>query len=118
MNRTMFFGGVLVVFLGACEFRVPDPPTSAWFVERENELGVPFVTRAYTEERRFDFPEIMLGGVGLADVDNDGDQDLYISNDKLDILREVGNLNTQVKSKIDALSWHARCLNLVTVNQI
>lgn len=41
-----------------------------------------------------------------------------ISNDKLDVLREVGNLNTQVKSKIDALSWHARCLNLVTVNQI
>lgn len=78
MNRTMFFGGVLVVFLGACEFRVPDPPTSAWFVERENELGVPFVTRAYTEERRFDFPEIMLGGVGLADVDNDGDLDLAL----------------------------------------
>lgn len=41
-----------------------------------------------------------------------------ISNDKLDVLREIGNLNTQVKSKIDALAWHARCLNLVTVNQI
>ena len=44
-----------------------------------------------------------------------------ISNDKLEILRDLDenvDFGKQIKQKIDALAWHGRMLNLLSVNQI
>lgn len=43
------------------------------------------------------------------------------SNDKLEILRDLDenvDFGKQIKQKIDALAWHGRMLNLLSVNQI
>ncbi len=51
-------------------------PEAPWFEEASAALGLDFVHTA--GERRFLFPEIMAGGVGLLDQDGDGRLDVYL----------------------------------------
>lgn len=64
--------------LAACGTPEDKSTEPAWFNDRASSAGTTFVTRSRSGERRFDFPEIMLGGVGLADVDRDGDLDVAL----------------------------------------
>ena len=41
-----------------------------------------------------------------------------MSNDKLDVLKEAGNDRAMTKRKIEALGWHARCINLIGVTEV
>ena len=50
---------------------------SAWFADRAEEAGLDFV-HFNGMSGEFYFPEIMPPGVGLLDVDNDGDLDIYL----------------------------------------
>ncbi len=51
----------------------PDP----WFEDQSMQRGINFRYQSGHEERYF-LPEIMGGGVALADIDNDGDLDAYL----------------------------------------
>jgi len=55
----------------------PQTTGDAWFVEVAASSGVDF-RHVSAFEQRFDFPEIMGGGVALFDRDGDGDLDLYL----------------------------------------
>ena len=62
--------------------RPAEPPAVAelpgeWFVERARETGLSFVHFNGMSGDLF-FPEIMAPGVGLRDVDNDGDLDVFL----------------------------------------
>ncbi|MCK6447309.1 MAG: CRTAC1 family protein [Planctomycetes bacterium] len=56
---------------------VTNAPRPPWFRECAHERGLVWRHRFGTE-RRFDFPEIMGGGVALFDYDADGDLDVYL----------------------------------------
>src|SRR5688572_29919141 len=49
-----------------------------WFVERAKESGLDFVHFNGMSGQQY-YPEIMAPGVGLFDVDNDGDLDVYVT---------------------------------------
>ncbi len=56
---------------------LPPPASGEWFIDRAKESGLDFVhfngmTGAFYQ------PEIMAPGVGLLDIDNDGDLDVYL----------------------------------------
>ena len=62
----------LVVMATGC---APDEPT--WFTEEARERGVDFVHHSGFDGRPM-MPEMMGGGVALADLDGDDDLDLYL----------------------------------------
>lgn len=86
--------GWLVACAAGCGSDEPAPGPGAgaaadghdvWFEEVAGPSGLDFV-HTVGAERRLHFPEIMGAGVGLADVDGDGDLDVYLvqSGDLLD----------------------------------
>lgn len=66
----MKFPWLLLPLLTSCS-----PGDDAWFEEQASQRGLEWKHTAYTEQR-FEFPEIMGGGVGLFDSDSDGDLDV------------------------------------------
>ncbi len=57
--------------------RLPAPEPGEWFTDRAKETGLDFV-HFNGMTGKFYQPEIMAPGVGLADIDNDGDLDVYL----------------------------------------
>ena len=66
--------------LGACEragpSRVVEKRKDVWFDEVAVASNIDF-THVFASQQKHLFPEIMSGGVGLLDYDNDGDLDIY-----------------------------------------
>ena len=53
------------------------PPETPWFSEQTSERGIDFVHHSGFDGRPM-MPEMVGGGVALADLDDDGDLDLYL----------------------------------------
>lgn len=54
------------------------PPETAWFSEEASQRGIDFVHHSGYDGRRPMMPEMMGGGIALADLDGDDDLDLYL----------------------------------------
>ena len=54
-----------------------DGESAPWFEDQSTQRGINFQYQSGHEERYL-LPEIMGGGVALADIDNDGDLDAYL----------------------------------------
>ena len=57
-------------------------PASEWFTERAADAGLTFV-HFNGMSGAYYFPEVMPPGVGLLDVDNDGDLDVFLVQGKM-----------------------------------
>ncbi|MFP6852090.1 MAG: CRTAC1 family protein [Pseudomonadales bacterium] len=57
--------------------KMSDGESAPWFEDQSTQRGINFRYQSGHEERYF-LPEIMGGGVALADIDNDGDLDAYL----------------------------------------
>jgi hypothetical protein len=55
----------------------PPPEAAVWFEECARERGIDFV-HVRADTMRYQFPEIMGGGVALLDADGDGHLDVYL----------------------------------------
>lgn len=66
------FGTTSLVLLGACS-----PSEPAWFSEEARDRGLDFDHHSGFDGRPM-MPEMMGGGVALADLDGDGDLDAYL----------------------------------------
>ena len=67
---------VLLLVLAACAHEV-QPANDLWFEDRTTKSGLLWQHHAFNEQR-FDFPEIMGGGVAVFDADVDGDLDVLL----------------------------------------
>ena len=57
--------------------KMSDGESAPWFEDQSTQRGINFRYQSGHEERYF-LPEIMGGGVALADIDSDGDLDAYL----------------------------------------
>ena len=96
-NSDRLLQGLLLLGLLGCDSGTKSPPPSGgnangnpkgaattgapaeakpWFVDRAAEAGFDF-THSFGDERRFQLPETVTGGVALFDFDGDGDLGIY-----------------------------------------
>ena len=72
MNRLLAIA--FCVLLPACD----NPTDKPWFEETSSQAGISFEHRSGASGKYF-LPEIMGGGVAIADLDNDDDLDIYFA---------------------------------------
>ena len=71
----------VLAMMPGCKRDAPIPtaatPAVAWFEQAAADAELDFV-HVFAVRQKYYFPEIMSGGVGLLDYDNDGDLDIYL----------------------------------------
>ena len=93
--RTTVFATLLCI-LGCSDgtgltTKMSDGESAPWFEDQSTQRGINFRYQSGHEERYF-LPEIMGGGVALADIDNDGDLDAYLVQGGSSVPRaQIGN---------------------------